>query len=234
MQKKGFTLAEVLITIGIIGVVAAMTLPTLIEKHKKAELQNALKAGYSQLQQALERMHADMGYTPTPQDFAARKFKEQYIKYFESPIDCQWGGVYASGNAKLCGKGTVITGESGSAELSDIYSIYNSTSEQKMSSTIIDDGQFALKNGMLVMIENVAAGALYITIDVNGINKRPNIWGYDVFTFQLMNDGKLLPMGAEGTAYPAETYCSTTSTNKFNGAGCTYKALTDHHYWDGI
>ena len=29
-RKKGFTLAEVLITIGIIGVVAAMTLPTVI------------------------------------------------------------------------------------------------------------------------------------------------------------------------------------------------------------
>lgn len=33
-MKNGFTLAEVLITLGIIGVVAAMTLPVLIQKHK--------------------------------------------------------------------------------------------------------------------------------------------------------------------------------------------------------
>lgn len=32
---KGFTLAEVLITLGIIGVVAAMTMPALISNHKK-------------------------------------------------------------------------------------------------------------------------------------------------------------------------------------------------------
>ena len=35
-SKSGFTLAEVLITLGIIGVVAAMTIPTLIERYKEA------------------------------------------------------------------------------------------------------------------------------------------------------------------------------------------------------
>ena len=33
-NKKGFTLAEVLITLGIIGVVAAMTMPSLINNYK--------------------------------------------------------------------------------------------------------------------------------------------------------------------------------------------------------
>lgn len=35
LHYNGFTLAEVLITLGIIGVVAAMTMPTLVEKHKE-------------------------------------------------------------------------------------------------------------------------------------------------------------------------------------------------------
>ena len=35
MRYKGFTLAEVLITLGVIGVVAAMTLPTLIQEHRE-------------------------------------------------------------------------------------------------------------------------------------------------------------------------------------------------------
>lgn len=35
MRTKGFTLAEVLITLGIIGIVAAMTLPILIQKHQE-------------------------------------------------------------------------------------------------------------------------------------------------------------------------------------------------------
>ena len=36
-EKVAFTLAEVLITLGIIGVVAALTMPSLIQKHKKQE-----------------------------------------------------------------------------------------------------------------------------------------------------------------------------------------------------
>lgn len=42
-QTKGFTMAEVLITIGIIGVVAAMTLPGLIADKRRTELYNQLQ-----------------------------------------------------------------------------------------------------------------------------------------------------------------------------------------------
>lgn len=41
--KNGFTMAEVLITIGIIGLFAAMTLPTLINKNRNKALETALK-----------------------------------------------------------------------------------------------------------------------------------------------------------------------------------------------
>lgn len=39
----GFTLAEVLITLGIIGVVAALTMPSLIAEHQKNKLLQELK-----------------------------------------------------------------------------------------------------------------------------------------------------------------------------------------------
>lgn len=57
-QKKsvlsfGFTLAEVLITLGIIGVVAALTLPTLIQANKNAEVEAKLKKVYSVMNQAI-------------------------------------------------------------------------------------------------------------------------------------------------------------------------------------
>ena len=42
-RKNGFTLAEVLITIGIIGIVAAMTLPAVIGNYKKQEVVSRLK-----------------------------------------------------------------------------------------------------------------------------------------------------------------------------------------------
>jgi len=51
--KKAFTLAEVLITLGVIGVVAAVTMPTLIQNHKKQEATARLKKFYSTMSQAI-------------------------------------------------------------------------------------------------------------------------------------------------------------------------------------
>ena len=56
-----FTLAEVLITLGIIGIVAAMTMPTLISKYKKHVVETKLKYSYSLLSQVVERAKVDHG-----------------------------------------------------------------------------------------------------------------------------------------------------------------------------
>ncbi len=54
MKKRlGFTLAEVLITLGIIGVVAAMTIPTLMNQTGQAEFKTGLKKMVSALNQAV-------------------------------------------------------------------------------------------------------------------------------------------------------------------------------------
>ena len=231
-HKRAFTMAEVLITIGIIGVVAAMTIPGLIADKRRTELYNQLQVAYSLISQALTRMSADIEYPVLPSNYQLRTFKKEYIKYFESPIDCEWGGVHATSNSQLCAGGSEVTGEDGIiSQLSDSYSTYNKSSSS-IDAKKIDDGQFALKNGMLIMIENLYK--IYITVDVNGVGKSPNTWGHDLFTFQLMDDGRLLPMGAEGTDYNYEDYCSKTSNDKLNGIGCTYKALTDKTYWSKI
>ena len=60
-RKIAFTLAEVLITLGIIGVVAALTLPSVIERHQKLETVTKLKKAYSTLSQAIERAKVDNG-----------------------------------------------------------------------------------------------------------------------------------------------------------------------------
>lgn len=58
---KGFTLAEVLITLGIIGVVAAMTMPTLIGKYQKNAAATSLKRSYAVIAQTIERSKVDYG-----------------------------------------------------------------------------------------------------------------------------------------------------------------------------
>ena len=50
-MKKGFTIAEVLITIGIIGIVAAMTIPGLIKNYQERQFKTAYKKAYSEISQ---------------------------------------------------------------------------------------------------------------------------------------------------------------------------------------
>ena len=60
-QKSAFTLAETLITLAIIGIVAAITVPSLIQSYKKKEYSTKLKKFYSTMQQAVQMSQIDNG-----------------------------------------------------------------------------------------------------------------------------------------------------------------------------
>ena len=85
-MKKAFTLAEVLITLGIIGVVAAMTLPSLVGNYKKKVTVTRLKKFYSTMQQAIqlaEKDYGDIEYWMPPQEAASNstEFEKWFNKY---------------------------------------------------------------------------------------------------------------------------------------------------------
>lgn len=85
-ELKGFTLAEVLITLGIIGIVAAMTLPTLVQHHKKKVVETRMAKFYSIFNQALLQSKIDNGdfkYWDFPKATDAEimeKWHDRYIK----------------------------------------------------------------------------------------------------------------------------------------------------------
>ncbi len=84
-QNKAFTLAEVLITLGIIGVVAAMTLPTLMNNTQNNELQTQFKKTYSELNQVARLFYNDNGisvpeFTETS---GLPKFLSQFPKHMK-------------------------------------------------------------------------------------------------------------------------------------------------------
>ena len=60
-KRCAFTLAEVLITLGIIGVVAAMTMPVLISNYRKSVVETRLAKVYSTMNQAIKMAEADYG-----------------------------------------------------------------------------------------------------------------------------------------------------------------------------
>ena len=104
-QHNAFTLAEVLITLGIIGIVAVLTMPILTQNYNKKVTETRLKKFYSTMNQTVERLKVDYGdlkdwdYTvanlwqegeektidhlTNQSDAIAAKFEEYFGKYIE-------------------------------------------------------------------------------------------------------------------------------------------------------
>ena len=61
-KKYGFTLAEVLVTLGVIGIVAALTMPTLMANHQKTVQKAQFKKAYSLFYNAVMQAQAELGY----------------------------------------------------------------------------------------------------------------------------------------------------------------------------
>jgi len=81
-KKAAFTLAEVLITLGIIGVVAAMTIPNLMSNYKKHEVSVRLKNFYSTVKQAERLANDEYG---TPADWDTSMDSEAFLKQYYLP-----------------------------------------------------------------------------------------------------------------------------------------------------
>lgn len=190
--NTGFTLAEVLIALGIIGIIAASTLPSIITSSRNKQLETGLKKGYSTLSQALKMYEQENG---------------EPIKSSDEGIDLKTILMSYLNIAKDCGQGTdadkaCIPNKDYVTDLDKfkaVYTNYNGTNDIMYS--FIDDGQFVINDGMLILIENDQnpsnKAMRYISIDVNGYNKKPNRFGQDLFMFQINLEGQLIPMGAK-------------------------------------
>ena len=210
---KAFTLAEVLIALVVIGIVAAITVPTLIQRYQDQALKSALKKNYSVLKSALDKYQVENGERLLSGDIGYHQLKPILMKYLNVIKDCGWNNCYYTNNSSL-------------------YKSY--FGQNTINVNLFDEGQFILNDGAFVMIENFGATdddkpRIYISVDVNGIDKKPNRLGKDLFMFQLMENGELLPMGSKNTRYyhNADWYCRNAITDIMNGAGCTAKVLRD-------
>lgn len=229
LNNSGFTLAEVLITLGIIGVVAAMTIPNLIANNKAQKLRSQFLKSYSVVQQVFKQMEAD-DVSLNPTDYKPNttgKFYKTFIKYLQAPMDC--GGSSTDTNRKNT--------------LPCYYPAEDSTMKPYKtfdgSNTIIynylDDGQIVLQDGTNLFFENANhLDYIWVSVDLNGYKNPPNRWGYDLFTFQF-KDGELVTMGDPKTTYKdLDTYCNLNSTDRFNGIACAQKAKTDTEYFKWV
>ena len=85
-KRAAFTLAEVLITLGIIGVVAALTLPALIDNHNKSVVEARLEKFYSSMNQAIRMAELDYGSRESWfYDYSDLALQEAWIKQYIVP-----------------------------------------------------------------------------------------------------------------------------------------------------
>ena len=226
--SKGFTLAEILITLTVIGVVAALTIPTLLQNTNQAELKTALKRDFADLSQATLSIKNDLGgsfVNAFPGDWTgseslknAFKGKLSYIK--ECRGTTTWGGSGTGASAEGCWHGANEWQALSGAKLA----------EETPSGLILSNGTlmfFISERSNCTLDLNPYGGTYkrcgFIDIDVNGF-KKPNTMGKDIFEFSVTSD-TLIPAGAQGFFVP-EITCIEGSTDITNrGHGCTAKYL---------
>jgi prepilin-type N-terminal cleavage/methylation domain-containing protein len=224
-HSNAFTLAEVLITLGIIGVVAALTLPSVIQNHQKQVTVNKLKKVYSTLSQVVARSYAENG---SPFENLAgeavtgektKEFFETYwLPYFKSPTVAQNNkSLYSTIDPYYCLNGNPVG--------VGYYTYY----PQGRISYATSDGTIYTANMMTwVEDENGQKHAFYnskviVVVDINGI-KGPNILGKDVFKFFAdFGKNKVYPSGMGSTTASINSNCNKNSTGEL----CAAKIMHD-------
>lgn len=214
MKKFGFTLAEVLITLGIIGVVAAITVPNLITTYKAKRYRTQFLKSYSTLQQIFKQMEAN-DVAIDGSSYSGGMFRQVIKPYMNNAVSCKGNGS----NSKLC--------------LSKDKNLYNNLpNTAKIPWENFDDGQFILADGSQLFIENPTSSnqRVIFFIDLNGYINPPNRAGIDLFAFQ-MTDNEVVPMGAQKTNYSGNYYCNSKVKGWASGLGCAVEAKNNSDYF---
>ncbi len=214
LYKKAFTLAEVLITLGIIGVVAAMTLPALRAKYEKVETVTRLKRAYSLLNQGLQRAVADFGeVNDWPDNIPSEELINDYLAPSFKVLK-----IYPSAESwskAMCYDGKNITTSYGTETqyvwFDDIHIASPFFSNNTASMKLADEICIGVNN--LVSKDGSASN---VFVDVNGNAKGPNKAGYDLFFFTIKGN-VVKPFGWDWTD---EDISSPSKQN-----ACNLKAL---------
>jgi prepilin-type N-terminal cleavage/methylation domain-containing protein len=195
-MKKGFTLAEVLITLGIIGVVAALTIPGLIANYQKQETVTRLKKIYSTLSQAFKLSEVDHGeYSNREKGADITDTNAYFEKYWKAYLK----GAEACSTAKTCGytSNTPWKYPSGSN-----WMAWSVGSDSSRTLFRYGDGVvvFQPRNTSITQPDGTTVPIYvnYLMVDING-PKGPNIVSKDAFLF-VLDDKGVLPNGSTCTA----------------------------------
>jgi prepilin-type N-terminal cleavage/methylation domain-containing protein len=224
--KRGFTLAEVLIVLIIIGVLSSLIIPALISNTDKAEKFTVIKETYSILSQATNLVIQDKGGSLMGQFNNSDDIVNAFTKYLSVVKTCTMGNSIGQGNCFL-DQMTFLNGQ--------IYPSGYWAALTPYSSGII------LSNGVIINIYVGGSGVVKsltcgvnsntndcgeFVIDVNGW-KGPNKIGVDIFNF-IMRPNRIVPLSDDIDPTHPCVYPPSTGWNGANNQGwtCTSKVIT--------
>jgi prepilin-type N-terminal cleavage/methylation domain-containing protein len=238
-KKAAFTLAEVLITILVIAVIATFTIPTLALRLRNKVLETQFKNTYAKVTQAIKRTEVELDMTDigTYCRYNNGKYAnaEECYTAFRSAFNTNIVSSWSAG-AKPINRYNAI------ATFGDATIMATSSG---CSADLIN--QYALSNGTYLGFY-INCGHFLIAFDTNG-GAKPNRLGYDVFMFYIADttdklEGfqpsnvtekdlqnyweRLVAQNYSDKDYYYSVYgnpCSRTSTQTLNGIGCAYYAI---------
>ena len=181
-RRFAFTLAEVLVTLGIIGVVSAMTIPTLMSNHQRKVYVTQLHKVYNEIQQAAV-------------NFLNSK---NAVNLTEAGINST-----ATANTIITNNFNIVQTCTGSLTpcFADVYKFMDGTNYDVSSHV---STSYVLSSGasvrMLYSKENNNK-IVNILVDING-KQGPNIIGRDTFYMALYNNGTIDTYNGSATSLP--------------------------------
>lgn len=229
MKKNAFTLAEVLITLTVIGIVAAMTIPSLMQKTQDAEFKAAWKKKFAELSQINLQVLNDNGGTIESicANYRSDCFMEKYLTYLKATYTCfnnTQAFMMPSGNCwhPYDGKTHFYNGTAVDGTASKQWDDQNSSA-----GAILNDGTLVLfiYTGEGMELPNLGISGLRyarILVDVNGF-KKPNVVGKDIFGVNVL-EKRIVPLNTFFTNSSDRTYKGECASNE-SGWACSQKML---------
>lgn len=234
-NKTAFALAEVLITLGIVGVIAAIVLPAAIQNVQNYTYKNQWKKAYSDFSRAALKMADDYqvdtfkevveaeapNYGETP-NIVTNTVSNVILKYFnlvENSSNASGHWRCWSSNGSLNG----IIGNSGSTSTGINYKYLNGVNAGYWVFGYYPTACFVTADYVFGVDTNTASYGRF-SIDVNG-SKQPNVIGRDVFVVNINNLRKPIPGGGEGFYDSADYVCDKNASK--GGPACSTKYLLE-------
>ena len=214
-KHLAFTLAEVLITLGIIGIVAAITMPALISSYQKMVLRQQFKKAYNTMLNGYRLAEVKLGFhpmcyygddnigapcikyengecveygenvNPTNQLSDCKVLREELMKTLSVVKVCEGNGLADGCIPPYKGNDTLYKENNENASEEDINMATSGTRGWREEFIHNRAPIWVLADGVIIVW--YGSSTTLFAVDVNGM-KGPNKWGYDLFGFMLKSN----------------------------------------------